>query len=782
MRRFLCLAVLAFTVPFGVSVVGCGHQVTPSETSAACSGSTTTGQIPGQVSAISLSPQLAQVGESLNYGVIGQALSASATDCQGNSVSVSSYTYASSDLSIADINPATGQVCAGVWNRFTGGGVPDFTICNPPANPSTTKFMAYVTATAQGATSNVVPVFVHPTVAAVTLGNPTPTASCAAALNSATGDPSSNCCSFNQPLQSGVTPYDGNSCLSQGTSGQLTGRVYSGLPTPANNITCKVGRLSFVAQGAGDIFTIDQTTGVITANQPGTTAIGAQISNSATGNTVNTVSTCPPRSITLVATGKTTPNITVLLNNQQAFTTTVVDTKGKPITGLNLEFESTNAQTIPTAGGAVTPVFPGSATITAVCQPGTCNSAPQTQIGLFGTGKPVTSNGITVTSAGNSSTVLYAASTSSQFLYSIDFTSGQAAPLVQLPHIPNSMVITQDGSTIYMGSSSGLMTVSATTNSVGGTNAAAMGQVLAVSPDGSQIVVTDPSRQSISLLSSGGGVLATTGGAVATSAKFSPDNQTVYITTTNQQVVVYSAFYTGFTTLSTGGINYTDVAVTVPHVGAYFAGGTDTEGRTACATTTVNSTNPPSTTNSFYPLADTNGAHTDRIAATTDGLHIIGASASPAVLSDIKPTYPPTALACSTATGPVTFASSFTPFTLTGIAPTAITSVIASSNSALAFVTYTGTGGLLPVYAPAAGTAPTYVKLSGTATAPLTGVLSSDNNVFYVGTSGDNSIHLISITGTTATDSSTLIPKLPDANGNVVAPNLIVQRPKRATS
>ena len=403
-----------------------------------------------------------------------------------------------------------------------------------------------------------------------------------------------------------------------------------------------------------------------------------------------------------------------------------MDTNSKVITGLNLEFESTNVQTIPTAGGSVTPSFPGTATITAVCQPGTCNPAPYSQIGLFGTGKPVTSNGITVTTAGNSSSVLYAASTSSQYLYSIDFTTSQPSALVKLPYTPNSMVITQDGSNIYLGSGQGLMTVSTASNAVGGVYTTIVGQILAVSPDGSALVVSDPTRQKTSLVTGTGSVTATYG-AVGTAAMFSPDSQTVYITATNQQLLVHSAF-SGWSSLNTGGINYSDVAVTVPHLGAYFAGGTDTEGRTACATTTVNNTTaPPTTTNSFYPVADTDGAHTDRLTATTDGAHFIGASATPAMLSDIKPTYPANAFACTTATAPVAFTSSFTPYPLVGIAPTAINSVVASTNSSNVFVTYSGTGGLLPHYVPSSAAAPTYVTLSGGATAPIAGVFSTDN-------------------------------------------------------
>ena len=69
----------------------------------------------------------------------------------------------------------------------------------------------------------------------------------------------------------------------------------------------------------------------------------------------------------------------------------------------------------------------------------------------------------------------------------------------------------------------------------------------------------------------------------------------------------------------------TDVAITVPAVGAYFAGPTTTA-RGYCPISTP--TTPTNESNVFYPPADSSPAITDRIAATNDGLHILGATAT----------------------------------------------------------------------------------------------------------------------------------------------------------
>jgi hypothetical protein len=781
----------------------------------------------GQVSKIILAPNFATVGESINFGQIGSSLSATSYDCKGNTVSSSGYTYASTSSYnvnqpggpvFADINPKTGQVCGGTWNRNTGGGIPDYTTCTAPTSTPNT-YLAYVTATSNGAVSNPIPVYVHPVVTGIILGTATPAANCPTATTPGV-DPGTDC-SLCSPPTTG-TPvsapvYDSNitGCLSQAQLGQLVARVYSNGDTlPQHNITCQVGHITFAAQ-TPNIATIDET-GVATANQPGSTVITATISNSSTATQAGFLSTCPPASIALSIPGQPagTNSINVAINNTQPLTTSVVDTKGNPITGLALQFISTTPQTIPAGSGTVTPTYPGSADITATCLPSSCNPSPFSEIGLFGNGKPVTSNPITVSAAGTSSTVIYMASTQSQYVQTQDFTTNQPGTLIKLPYVPNSMVINLSGSGVYLGSSQGLMSFSTTNNLLGTVNQSLPGIVLSLSPDGGTLVITDPTRNTISLATSSGGVTTSYGGT-ATEAKWSPDAQTVYITTTTGEVLVHNTF-TDWQTVNPAE-NYTDVAVTVPHVGAYFAGPSFTDGRTYCSSSTIASSgNPPPVANVFAPLADESSAQTDRIASTTDGKHMIGAHQNAdhtATLSDILLDLPTSPCPIPTAPGvpsaPVVFPSTFTSYPLTGItvgtnstystpvqAPMAITGVYTSSNSDAAFVSYTtpttaSGGGFLPFYAiPSSGVGKlTMLPLTGGAgVAPISGVFSTDDFSFYVGTSGDNLVHIISLTypasGTpTAAESGTITPGLPNSSGTGTAPvNLIVQRPKRSTS
>ena len=444
-----------------------------------------------------------------------------------------------------------------------------------------------------------------------------------------------------------------------------------------------------------------------------------------------------------------------------------------------------------TAAAPVTPTLAGAASISAVCQPPSCNPSAYNQIGLFGNGKPVTSNSVNISVPGTNSTVLYMASTQSQYMVQIDFTTSVLGQPFLLPYVPNSMVISNDGSNIYLGSSTALMVVNAVnTLSITRTDPSSPGTVLAISPNGNTIVLSDPVRQIISLENSSGGVISTYGG-VATHAEFAPDSQTVYITAGNQ-LLVYSA-NTGWTNIvpaTSAGTPVTDVAITVPAVGAYFAGPTTTA-RSYCSVSTP--TTPTNEANVFYPPADSSPAITDRLAATNDGMHVLGATATTPTptLSDLRVSIPAgnmngatVSVACPL-TGTMSFSNTLTTTPLTPLTATAITGVWPTSDSTLAFVTYTGSGGVLPAYAPSAsgpGTT-TYIKLSGAATAPIAGVVSADNSTFYAATSGDNLVHLIK-PGTTPgrwIDSSTLAPNLTTPAGAVVPVNLMVQKPRKTT-
>ncbi|SEG49160.1 hypothetical protein SAMN05421819_3224 [Bryocella elongata] len=792
-RRILGLAILLFlALPFGMSVTGCSKHVA----TVYCNG-LSSGPVVGQVASITLSPTLATTGLSLNYGQIGTSLSATAVDCKNNSVSVSKYTYASSDMSVVDINPSTGSTCAGSWNRNTGGGVADYTICTAPATVPSTH-LAYITATASGASSNAIPVFVHSTVTSVTLG---------AASTDCINDPATNCTFAGLPAPTtSATPYLQNTCVSQTQTAQLIARVYAG----TTNITAQVGHLTFTALTSSSVGTIDEN-GVVTANMPGSSAIAASIANSSTASEVGFFSTCPPTSIVMSIPGAATgtSSISVSLNTTQSLNTVVYDKNGQQLTGLTLGFESTTPQTIPASSGSATPSFPGSALINAVCMPSSCNPAPFSQIGYLGNGVPLTSNGITINTTGTSATVLFIGSTQSQYLYPYDTTTGAASSLIKLQFVPNTMVMNQGGTEIYLGSAQGMMVVSTASLAQTSAYTSLQGQVLSVSPDGSTVVVTDPNRQTISLVSASTGAVSTSYNGVGTSAAWTPDSSIVYITTTADTLLKYSAFTNWQSDTTT--VPYSAVAVTVPAVGAYFAGqstpgaGT-TDGRSYCPSqTAATGTTPPSITNDFIPLADTQpGVINDVLVATNDGARILGATAaSPARINDLAITLPKSTgygstvvvpAVCPTTVATGYFSSTNTPHNITGPTITSITGVVPSPNSALAFVTYNGSGGLLPEYVPATGTVSTVTLANGatSASAPVAGVFSSDNLTFWAGTSSDDQVHTFSISGTTPTETGVIVPKLPCSigsnltptptctSGSYVMPNLLSQHPKKS--
>src|SRR5260370_15452524 len=274
------------------------------------------------------------------------------------------------------------------------------------------------------------------------------------------------------------------------------------------------------------------------------------------------------------------------------------------------------------------------------------------------------------------------------------------------------MVISNDGSTIYRGSAFELMALSAVSNSLSAEDTAVTGSVLAVSPDGTTLVITDPIRQFVYLYSTRGTAgVETQFGGVGTHAMFSPDSQTVYITlgdynsatgvtTPNNQLLVHSQFTGWYSTTSSQAT--TDVALGVPSVGAFF-GGNPTTARSYCPVTTTSggtATTSSTTTNVFYPHAGVISPTIDRIASTIDGLHVLGATTSS--FTDLAiPSGLPIGNCPLTDATPVKFTTNVA-FTsaLPGVSATAITGVFPTSDSKTSFVTYTGTGGVVPTYSP----------------------------------------------------------------------------------
>lgn len=812
MRRVVLLALtvlLAFPVGLGLS--GCGSGNSSTSTGSLCPGYNQGGPVIGQPTSIVLQPYT--TGLSLNFAQSAPLGAPTATDCTGATVSIAQYLYAvdsaSASSHLLDINPSTGAICAGQWNRNSPGGVPDYSTCNPTG----VSGVATVTATGGAASSNRVQVFVHPVITNIEIG--APSRQCDSTKPGY--DPASNCAQYGQGLPALAAPvtsqtFDPTSdCLSFGESAQLVTRFYKGpksgtLPDP-NNVTLIAGLPSFSLQTA-TIGTFDANNrGVFLASAPGSSVVTASLGSGAGSTTSNAgfVSVCAPQSIAINTTNAVNGAVTVPVSNTEPVTARVVDTKGKQITGLNLTYLSTSPVSIPVSSGGIIPIFAAGSNISAYCLPPSCNPAPLAQIGRYpngaqsGNGKPVSSNPIVVNTPGVTSSLIWAASTDSLYLLPIDLTAGSVPAPTKLPYQPNSLVLSQDGGTIFMGSSSGLMVYNTATNAVTRVDLSVQGPALAVAPNGTDVIVTDPLRKLVYLYNGATFAVTSSFGGVATRAAWTQDGTTAYITTTDNHLLVYNT-NTSWHDYPNPGVRgslgqLNDVVTAVPVVGAFVGAQLAVDGRSYCPNTTQAVTD-------FYPEASNTGlaaAIADRLAATNDGRHLLDVRLATAngtpVMNDLilsgtnasgaTTTGLPTGACPANGTQPA-FGATVNTASLTGVQAGTVTGVYPASDSSIAFVTNTAatgataTGATLAAYRPTtsgAGTVRT-VTLANGATAAVAGALSSDNRFFFAGTSGDNRIHFITVS--TLTDDRQISPELPLATNSSqsATPNLIVSRPR----
>ncbi|MEI9967605.1 MAG: hypothetical protein WDM87_02880 [Terracidiphilus sp.] len=307
MRRFLTLVcLLGLALPAGISISGCVRNPAGNY----CNG-LGYGLKDNVVANLTLQPQIA--GISLAYGQTTAIQQPTATTCKGGPASISggSLSYGTSNNQLIDIAP-NGSVCAGTWNRNSGGGIADYTYCNfPNPLPSTRGLpyaLAYITASADGVTSNPVTVYVHAPISSINL-----------VTQPLQGAPSQGCYSQNQSAN-----LDAQAFYSlNGTQTLLCAPGSATLPECSSSI----GTLSF-ASGNSSVATINPTNNVITAEQPGTTVITAAIAQSA--SSAGYFSTCPPKSISISLANGSTKGV-IAQGALQNLTTTAIDTQGNSI-------------------------------------------------------------------------------------------------------------------------------------------------------------------------------------------------------------------------------------------------------------------------------------------------------------------------------------------------------------------------------------------------------------------------------------------------------------------
>src|SRR3984957_7157940 len=407
--------------------------------------------------------------------------------------------YLSSNTAVLTV-ANNGLACAGSWDSLSSPA-----ICTPgPVGVS------QVTANAQGVSSPPTTVYVHQHIDKVVVSVlPIP----------------------NQPPPT-------NSCYSVGQSADYQAKAYSN----GVDITSTVGIFGWQTSvtSVASLNTSDPALlpgqVEVTAKVPGLTPLFATIGN------VNSIpinfTTCPVQAITLAVSNATSTSKTI--------TPTVLDTQGNEIVGVPLTWSSSNpgSVSVSAAGGATGSATGGGATIIASCTPPSCNSGilpslpvyPENVVTLF-----VAQTGTTQSAAATVYVSSDSCGTTDNCFSTVVPITAPANTLgnfINLPATPNSMVFDGQGSTAYIGTDSGrfgtvgLALVDTSTNSVSQL-VAVPGKVLAVSADGSKVIISDTAPEDgpnrVFVLDTATNTSPTFQITGATAAAFSPDSLKAYI-------------------------------------------------------------------------------------------------------------------------------------------------------------------------------------------------------------------------------------------------------------
>jgi hypothetical protein len=410
-------------------------------------------------------PTIINLSPSVGSLDIGETLSFTASALSSGKTAVNApITFQSSNpavLTMATLasagGTAAGLACAGTWDAAAQ-------VCTPGGAGVT-----QVTATSQGVTSAPVTVYVHQHIDKITV---TPLITPPGCISAAPA--------LGQSVAFQAVAMSGNQDISASVG-----------PFTWTAVTPAVVQLN--AQSANGVLN-GQVTAV--AKTPGVTQIFASIAN--TTSVPYNFTTCPVQQILLAVNGTGGTTINAAKGTSSTIGATAIDTAGGglPIAQTSLTWTSSNP-TVATvsATGAVSSLLPGGTTITASCTPPTCN------IGFVPAQPVYAAQPISATYSGTNTTAhsIYATSTGcgttancQAVLVPITGTPAALGNGSVLPSVPNSFVFNAAGSKAYLGSKSGLMIFdpAATTGSVTNTPNIT-GKVLAISPKGDKVIVSD---------------------------------------------------------------------------------------------------------------------------------------------------------------------------------------------------------------------------------------------------------------------------------------------------
>ena len=451
----------------------------------------------------------------------------------------------------------------------------------------------------------------------------------------------------------------------------------------------------------------------------------------------------------------------------------MVDELGAVTPNAPVTILSNNSTVATVAGTNLTAQSPGGAGLQAVCAPPTCG---------IGINTPIYSNLFSIFVAGTSpnTTTVYATSTfpnvpgTSITMIPIDTskTPPVAGTTIFLPGFPNSMLFDRAGTTGFIGTSNGLATLDPTTNLVQLVSPIPIGKVLAVSADGTQVIVSNaaidpstgnpidpfPSEQRVWLFNKSNSTITTFILTGAVAANFDDDGFRAYVAASNGNVYVLSPFLSP-QTLPIGGVS-TDVTQLPSGPFVYVANSAGLQSIATC-NNVVQSTTPPTNSTNIQFVQSVRDSNTF-VAVDSPGLDVESANAA-----DLTP---PTTITPANCPGIITYSNNFIDFgvgaftahqLLVGSAGTHIAVLPAGINKVLTLLNGNSVGA---------------ATLPAGATEALSGSLTPDGATLWVGVAGTNTVDRINLN--TNADEVQIPTAFKKADGSPAPPNLVVIRPK----
>src|SRR5215510_1089955 len=601
---------------------------------------------------------------SLNAGDVTQ-IAASAQNSAGTTVAAT-LTFKSSNTNLVTVS-TSGLVCGGVWDA-------NFIVCNGKdsiGNPLSGT--ANITVSSGGITSDPTAVSVHPKVTSVTV------------------DPVAGCTSSTQTKQ-------------------FTAHAFSG----ASDVTSQVGPFFWSTVDAS-VATVDSN-GLVTAANPGFTGVVATVSG--VNSTATPFRTCMPVTIRLHIAGDpaSSPTTSATMTQNQTITleADMDDENGVTKNSVSSAIVSTSPAVITISGTTLTATSFGGGAIVAGCTPPACGNNLNT---------PIYSNLFKVTVAGTSpTTTVYATSSfappsgTSSTLVPIDTGTGTAGTAINLPGVPNSLVFSSSGNRAYLGTTAGLVTLDPSANTVSLVDANAKGKVLAVSPNGTKVIISNAAKdpqgnvtepvgpsQRVWVFDQASSTIQTFVKPGAVAANIDPDGFRDYIVTNNGtgDIYVFSPALS-LQTINIGGTS-TDVSSLASDEFVYVANSAGLEVVSTCNNVQQPTINNPPTNSSTIQLVQPVPGSDTIVAVDSSGIDVETVTITPLV--------PPMVISAATCTPGVSYSNQFLNF---GIGAFTARQLLVATNGSRVVVLPAGNSNVLSAV-PGASPSVAAIPLAGAA-------------------------------------------------------------------